>query len=194
MGTRNLTIVKIDNQYKVAQYGQWDGYPEGQGATVLEFLKSYNRRVFEQKVRNCSFLTEQESDQINTECEHLAHNNWCWQDKWPELSRDTGAKILQLISSSENGLKLQNELDFAADSLFCEWAYVIDFDINKLEVYEGFNKNPLGSNDRFFNLKSNPNSMETDSKYFPIKIVKSYDLDNLPTLEQMVKDCEPKEE
>jgi len=28
MGTRNLTCVMKDGQYKVAQYGQWDGYPE----------------------------------------------------------------------------------------------------------------------------------------------------------------------
>lgn len=26
MGTRNLTVVYIDGKYKVAQYGQWDGY------------------------------------------------------------------------------------------------------------------------------------------------------------------------
>lgn len=40
MGTRNLTAVYLDGQYKVAQYGQWDGYPEGQGITVLTFLLS----------------------------------------------------------------------------------------------------------------------------------------------------------
>lgn len=40
MGTRNLTMV-IDRkgEIKVAQYGQWDGYPSGQGATILEFAK-----------------------------------------------------------------------------------------------------------------------------------------------------------
>ena len=27
MGTRNLTCVFKDGEYKVAQYGQWDGYP-----------------------------------------------------------------------------------------------------------------------------------------------------------------------
>lgn len=39
MGARNLTAVYLDGQYKVAQYGQWDGYPEGQGITVLTFLR-----------------------------------------------------------------------------------------------------------------------------------------------------------
>ena len=58
MGTRNLTAVYIDGEYKVAQYGQWDGYPEGQGMTALTFLRdkmdtnslrrlSANRRTFQ---------------------------------------------------------------------------------------------------------------------------------------------------
>ena len=42
MGTRNLTIVHKNGEYKVAQYGQWDGYPEGLGATLLNFLKNVN--------------------------------------------------------------------------------------------------------------------------------------------------------
>ena len=40
MGTRNLTLVKDkEGKTKVAQYGQWDGYPEGQGSTILNFIK-----------------------------------------------------------------------------------------------------------------------------------------------------------
>ena len=38
MGTRNLTAVYLDGQYKVAQYGQWDGYPEGQGIASAQRL------------------------------------------------------------------------------------------------------------------------------------------------------------
>ena len=39
MGTRNLTIIVEDNKHKVAQYCQWDGYPEGQGRTCYNILK-----------------------------------------------------------------------------------------------------------------------------------------------------------
>ena len=38
MGTRNVTMVIHKGETKVAQYGQWDGTPDGQGVTILGFL------------------------------------------------------------------------------------------------------------------------------------------------------------
>ena len=38
MTTRSLTAVKVDGEYKIAQYGHYDGYPLGQGIYVLKFL------------------------------------------------------------------------------------------------------------------------------------------------------------
>jgi len=43
MGTRHLIVVKKDNEIKVAQYGQWDGYPSGQGVSILKFLRNKKR-------------------------------------------------------------------------------------------------------------------------------------------------------
>ena len=40
METRHLTLVYKNGAFKVAQYGQWDGYPSGQGLTALKFLRS----------------------------------------------------------------------------------------------------------------------------------------------------------
>ena len=64
MGTRNLTMV-IDQQgeKKVAQYGQWDGYPSGVGLGVLSFLK--DKDLFEKIKSNLSkvrFLDEEGVD------------------------------------------------------------------------------------------------------------------------------------
>ena len=42
MGTRNLTMVYSNGNYKVVQYGQFDGYPSGLGVQVLSFLKGGN--------------------------------------------------------------------------------------------------------------------------------------------------------
>lgn len=38
MGTRNLIVIYYNGQYILAQYNQWDGYPEGQGVEILKFF------------------------------------------------------------------------------------------------------------------------------------------------------------
>ena len=85
----------------------------------------------------------------------------------PETSRDTGADILGMIASGKVK-KVSLNLNFAADSLFCEWAYVLDLDREVLEVYEGFQKKPTTKKDRFHFL-----SDKKDSEYYPIKILKA---------------------
>jgi hypothetical protein len=189
MGTRHLVAVKLDGDYKVAQYGQWDGYPTGQGETVLEFLAKMDRPAFEQKLRAASFLTPADVEIINEtiRTEGLQEK---WQRRWPELSRDTGADILQMVQDRPTGIKLKNSLGFAADSLFCEWAYVIDLDANTLEVFRGFNKEPLAAEERFFGVTSD----DAAEGYQPVKKAASYPLDALPTLEQMDAECNPEEE
>ena len=116
MGTRNLTAVYVDGEYKVAQYGQWDGYPEGQGMTCLTFARNFlankaGREAFADKVRACSWITKEEIDSINEQIRRDAIKKW--SVIWPELSRDTCSEILEMVAKSENGLKLQNNIDFA---------------------------------------------------------------------------------
>ena len=61
MGTRHLTAVFLDGKYRVAQYGQWDGYPERAGRNCLNFARTIveksARAKFADKVRNCSWAT-----------------------------------------------------------------------------------------------------------------------------------------
>jgi len=65
MGTRNLTCVVLDGEYRIAQYGQWDGYPSGQGATVLEFLKDkMDREQFETALRQTKWITKEEHTKL----------------------------------------------------------------------------------------------------------------------------------
>ena len=87
----------------------------------------------------------------------------------------------------KNKTKLQNSLNFAADSLFCEWVYVIDLDKNTFEIYEGFNHEPLTQDDRFYFLMNEANKINNERKnshktesYYPVKFVAEYDLDALP--------------
>jgi hypothetical protein len=64
MGTRNLTmVINHQGEKKVAQYGQWDGYPSGVGVCVLAFLR--NKELFQKFKSNLSkvrFLDEEGLD------------------------------------------------------------------------------------------------------------------------------------
>ena len=60
MGTRNLTIVISDDKRKIAQYGQWDGYPSGQGVTALKFLRKMDMTKFKAALDRCYWLIDEQ--------------------------------------------------------------------------------------------------------------------------------------
>ena len=191
MGTRHLTIVYVNGEYKVAQYGQWDGYPEGAGAIILDFLK--NEFVEDKFRKNLAKLRT-----IRTDEEREALNTLYGKHFPPEFSRDTGARILKMIQDDavRSGF-LAKSLDFAADSLFCEWAYVIDLDKRMFEVYNGFNKEPLTKYDRFYFLRDQESEQkytDNDGKksivYHGIKLCASWSLADLPDYETFLAACE----
>ena len=127
MGTRNLTAVYYNGKYKVAQYGQWDGYPEGQGLTALNFLRSeMDEAKFKQKLSQASFVDENKRAELFRK--YGADKNGYMSPKdaerllkdYPQFSRNFGAEILAIVQNSDEGIMLQDCIEFAADSLFCE--------------------------------------------------------------------------
>lgn len=169
MGTRNLTmVINKEGETKIAQYGQWDGYPEGQGKTALEFLKTYDLDNFQKQIEKCFFYKEGDISENAT------------IDQYPQLSRDHGALILAIVNDISDNLGLVDSSDFVYDSLFCEWVYVIDFSKNTFEIYTGFQKSKLDKNQRFY--KEDPDK----GGYYGVKMIDSYELDNLPELDEFI--------
>ena len=123
MGTRNLTkVIDRDGVVKVAQYGQWDGYPSGQGLTAL--YHAHNARMIESKLDKLHFLTDSEIENINS---LLAASEQPVVDVYPTLSRDTCADILGYIAYNSETFLVDNS-DFEKDELFCEGVYILDFE------------------------------------------------------------------
>jgi len=190
MGTRNLTMVIKDKETKVAQYGQWDGYPNGQGATILEFLSNNDLSKFKEKLKLVRFETKKDIDEkteylksigstdgyVNTKQSDL------FNEKYPFGSRNIGGKILELINKVDKEIVLRDASDFAKDGLMNEWTYVVDLDKNTFEVYEGFGKDAMNEDERFYSEKPD------DSGYYPVSLTKSYSLDKLPTQEEFIAD------
>jgi hypothetical protein len=190
MGTRHLSMAyNKGGEVKVAQYGQWDGYPEGQGQEILKFLRSCDLKKLEKEIETTKFLTSSAIKKLWKECGANGSDfvsgdvSDKFREKHPALSRDTGSEVFSLIY---NGIKeLQDNSDFVNDSLFCEYCYVIDFKKRTFEIYNGFNKKPLVRTERFY-------KPYTSDKYYPVKFVKSYSLDKLPTIKKFLTDLKNK--
>jgi len=71
--------------------------------------------------------------------------------RYPLKSRDHGAEILGILAESDlDELVLVDDFSFGYNSLFCEFAYVVDLDNNTFEVYEGFQQEILDKSERFY--------------------------------------------
>jgi len=194
MGTRHLVAVQLDGEYKIAQYGQWDGYPEGQGVRVLKFLKETNPDAFIAQLRRLRWATDEQIEDAWVAAGAVRESSFTSlevaeqiKNTHPELSRDTGAAILDVVlrAAVPENLLMRDNIGFAQDSLFCEWAYVIDFDTNVLEVYIGFQKAP-----DFDGRFAGPMTSGIDNNYGPVKKLLSYSLSALPTETAFLEDCE----
>lgn len=170
MGTRNLTIVKVDGKTKIAQYGQWDGYPTGQGKTVAEFLQNMDLEKFKDQVRSLKWITNKKLEDRWVEAgadRDSDHVSMAIADKftelYPWLSRDVGAQVLdmvhngvyvkeelmmiagdyqtrKIVTSNIKVDRVKNDRAFLKDTLFCEYAYEIDLDKEVVKFYAGSTK------------------------------------------------------
>lgn len=163
MGTRHLTLVFYNGTWHIAQYGQWDGYPSGQGVTILRFLTdptnlSKLRTVLNDAANMLYTPTKEQLDAWHAAMarERQAHyergrdlvdeaeiKQWAamdfpGRDVCPSISRDTGAGILEVVANATEPVPVVRDLEFLADGLFCEWAYVVDLDEGVVEVYSNW--------------------------------------------------------
>lgn len=71
--------------------------------------------------------------------------------------------------------KFEDERRFLIDSLFCEYAYLINLDSNKLEVYVGFNLNPNAPG----RYAKNTFYKDEEKVYYGVKLVEELNLSDL---------------
>jgi hypothetical protein len=190
MGTRNLICIFYRGRFVVAQYGQWDGYPEGQGLKILEFISTPgNIQRLKDGLEFIDYIDKEELTAIYDQAAAMEmeddENDVSFsrtyvspmERHWPPLSRDTGGKILEAIANAtaENRVQIDMYLEFANSALFCEWAYVVDLDQEVFEVYGCAHKKSNAVNKRF-------NDVGDENDTVPAFIV-SFALESLPSEE-----------
>ncbi|PTT66868.1 MULTISPECIES: hypothetical protein [unclassified Chryseobacterium] len=204
MGTRSLTVVIHKGEIKVARYGQWDGYPESLGISTLSFLRNSAKVELLKQVlpKVCFFSTSHSPENMDMSRNPGIYfeGNWGNDPEGNGTFRHTAPgtndpifisglredeHILELILGYKDrvGIILTDAYGFAAESLWCPWAYVTDFDRNTFEVYCGFISGGIAPADRFYHL------YKEVSDYYPVKLLVRFPLDQLPGDDEFIVTC-----
>jgi hypothetical protein len=137
MGTRNLTKAIYNGEPIIAQYGQWDGYPEGQGTTLFYTLQDPKTiEDFISKIPQIYYPTDEQLREISKPFEDGSMDGMMtfesgksFGEKYPTLTRDTCGEIIRVIANYGDGqIPIVKDLDFENDALFCEAVYEVDLD------------------------------------------------------------------
>ena len=189
MGTRNLTCIYKGGKHKVAQYGQWDGYPDGLGLDILRILTKENIKTLSDRIDRCVFISDDDVAEIyesfGAKDGYIGFGDSKRVAKeYPLLHRDnSGDKVIDYILSNDlDAYRLSDRIDFAVDGLYCEWCYVIDLDSRVFEVYRGFSQ--VEAVGRFADMDKKEYSV---GDYYPVTLVYSWGLNDLPSDVDFIK-------
>ena len=116
MSTRGFVGIRKNGVDK-GGYNHYDSYPSGLGNEVLNYLKGKTLKELKDVFDNIVFVDYEKEDFVDA---------WDW---------DNSCLKTRFTDNSE----------FLKDSLFCEYAYIINLDEKVLEIYRGFNKSPDGA-------------------------------------------------
>lgn len=126
-------------------YNHSDSYPLGLGQEVLNFLRGKTINKLREIYKKIT--VHDNADELDA---------WDWEN-------------------SQFNNSFYNDECFLHDSLFCEYAYIINLDNKTLEIYEGFNRLPNGKG-RYAEF-----SIEREGdgrKYYGVKLVKKFNLED----------------
>jgi len=181
MSTRGAIGFKIDGEYKVT-YNHSDSYPEYLGDRVVEFMKKVVKEkkldILRENVRNVKMrlestpptAMEQERFQKFADTGVSSGN----LDEWYVLLRNAqGIEGIEAIYKGKLDVMI-NSFRFLADSLFCEYAYIINLDNDTIEFYKGFNKQAQKTNPLPIDQKKD------DSGYYPVRFKGSCPFTEIP--------------
>lgn len=165
MGTRGLYGFR-KNEVDKTTYNHYDSYPDCLGRTMVEFCQTTSieemNEIFDRIV-----LVEEGSKPTQkqiTDCIEYYDGSVSHQtpEDWYCLLRDAQGNP----NIYKHGLKYMiDNQNFIKDSLFCEYAYIINLDEECLEFWVGFQKEPD---------EDNRYGAEEEDGYYPCKMLGEY--------------------
>ncbi len=179
MSTRGAWGFRKDGVDKVT-YNHSDSYPEWLGLRMAEFLKTVTVKQLLKiadgitMVDSQSTPTQEQIDIVTKKFPLMANLGVGNQrvDDWYCLLRS----IQQDFEMYKQGFPFMiDSSGFLTDSLFCEYAYIINLDDNVLEFHVGFNHNPKASG-RYASQCGDPDSGCGGKPYYGVALLGTYSL------------------
>ena len=179
MGTRGLLVVKNKKgEIKLAEYIGHDSYPSYAGYKIVEFCNNKDnleklQKYLENNVKLVEDLYKTSEENIKF-CEK--HEGVDMLDAIINNFENNKTKldlICNDLSTKLDVIYAEDHMSFGQDSLFCEWVYMIDFKLNRLTVFKGFNKLPFNQAEEFKTDKPR-------SGYWGVEELLLFNLDDLP--------------
>lgn len=153
MSTRGLYGFRKNGEDKTT-YNHYDSYPNGLGKEVIRFclntLESFKHAMCD-SIELVSEEDKPSREQIEF-CNRYNSSDFTVssqrEDDWYCLLRNVQGDLMALknIVEHEGKCYMIDNHDFIKDSLFCEWAYIINLDDRVLEIYQGFQERPDPNN------------------------------------------------
>jgi len=149
MGTRGL-IGMYKKGVTKAIYNHYDSYPSYLGEEIREYIAGTSVLKLNTGFDRIVFVDA--DTEVTPEHIIKLFNFWYGDvEKNAIGDKDSGMHVMyDLLSRSHTDLQfcidagmMIDGIDFIKDSLFCEWAYLINLDRGVLEVYRGFQHKPV---------------------------------------------------
>ena len=183
MGTRGLYGIR-KNGIDKATYNHFDSYPEGLGEDIVKFclktdieklhtffdlieIVEQNSCPTKEQVEYCTSLG---LDDTNVGEQSL----YDWYCLIRNLQGDFG--LYRKMIEGRNKIYMIDGIDFIEDSLWCEFAYIINLDDNVLEFYVGYQNEPQESNR--YGTASTFEGFD-GTKYYPCKLAVTFPLESI---------------
>ena len=186
MGTRGCYGF-YKNGVTKATYNHFDSYIGGLGKDILDFVENTSIPIMNKIFDKIELVRE---DDIPT-IEQIEN---CQKYTDLDVSNKSIMDFYCLLRNAQGDLNayktdlkyMIDSKEFLGNSLFCEYAYIINLDKNVLEFYKGFNKVP--QNNRYSKFA------DEKEKYKECKLVAEYPLTEIYegkiTLDNMEEDLE----
>jgi hypothetical protein len=175
MGTRGaVTLVANGKAHTI--YNHFDSYPDCLGNDVLGWLRAVleygpdGEAAAKISIGNLTPVPDREpTADERKRFSPFTDSRVSSGDDWYALLRHTQGNIPAMLAAGY----YEPADKFPLDSLFCEWAYVVDFDARVFEIYRGFQHGPA-TEGRWAGQQG------TTGGYGPVQRISQFPFDVLP--------------